>query len=498
MKMWACVVVMIAALGCGTETIPAPGRAAGAAEGALDTFIGDRSIQIDLLTAAGDANLFAGPDPADGTASVDLPPGPGVFIDWDDLGGNLAEHQIQDLDVGGRDPSSFPRSNECVGVSGVLSKMDLTYVAAASNDELVYFAVQRSDNSGDAGYYWLFTKKPPLQQAGAAPCKTAETRLLYDLSPGDVLLAGHFKPSASEPLLQVLLSKKSAAAVPATAAIDFTDASQWGPAPDAITVAVNTTITDPGSLGAAGVKALAGADLGAELFAESAVPLSVFTGGPACGATLFGSVITRSSGAGGTSPDLKDLSGPAAFNFGPVTATAVLAGSCDGSLGFAATVAEGAGAASCAWTFVDAGGSSVGASSDCSGSLALPPGTYTGTVSVATASGCSAAAVSASAEVAAPISVSLELAAAAQSCPDMASDAAVYEAVVSGGLPPYSFAWSGAPCVGSSCAIDPADGDFCAAASISVAVDDASPLCPAVSSEVETYSKVTIVEASNN
>ena len=33
---------------------------------------------------------------------------------------------------------------------------------------------------------------------------------------------------------------------------------------------------------------------------------------------------------------------------------------------------------------------------------------------------------------------------------------------------------------------------------ISVAVDDASPLCPAVSSEVETYSKVTIVEASNN
>ena len=41
--------------------------------------------------------------------------------------------------------TSFPRSNECVGSSQVLSKMELTYVASANNEKYAYFAVQRSN-----------------------------------------------------------------------------------------------------------------------------------------------------------------------------------------------------------------------------------------------------------------------------------------------------------------------------------------------------------------
>lgn len=201
----------------------------------LNTFISD-SIQIDQKTpgtaSPEDANLFPGADPADGTASYNVPAGgPGTYIDWTNLGGDLANHRLLDLDgPGGRDPTSFPGSNECVGPSKVLSKMDLTYVASANNNQFAYFAVQRSDNNGDAGYYWIFNKKEPHLNPGEAPCKAGQSRLLYDISGssggslGDVLLAGHFKPNGT-PLLKVFHAKKSINNVPANAAIDFTDAT---------------------------------------------------------------------------------------------------------------------------------------------------------------------------------------------------------------------------------------------------------------------------------
>src|SRR5262249_20627922 len=61
----------------------------------LNTFI-DRSLEIDRLSGGpGDANLFVGLDPADNTASAQLPTGgPATFIDWDDLGGDLANHRL--------------------------------------------------------------------------------------------------------------------------------------------------------------------------------------------------------------------------------------------------------------------------------------------------------------------------------------------------------------------------------------------------------------------
>src|SRR5205085_762011 len=76
-------------------------------------------------------------------------------------------------------------------------------------------------------------KKTPHQNAGEAPCKTT-TRLLYDISgpgdaggaQGDVLLAGHFKPSATLPLLTVYRATRDANNVTAVDAIDFTS-SLW-------------------------------------------------------------------------------------------------------------------------------------------------------------------------------------------------------------------------------------------------------------------------------
>src|SRR5262249_39856456 len=200
----------------------------------LNLFISD-SIQIDqagsALTAE-DANLFVGNDPADGSPSFDKPPGgPGNYIDWNDLGGSISDHVVYDWDYSatkGKDPTAFPQSNECVAAAQVLSKMDLTYVAAASNTKFAYFAVQRSDNSGDAGYYWVISKLSPRLVAGpAGPCSAGQQQLLYDLSVGDVLLGGHFQPSATTPALRVWKAVANRTGVTAIDALNFNDATLW-------------------------------------------------------------------------------------------------------------------------------------------------------------------------------------------------------------------------------------------------------------------------------
>jgi hypothetical protein len=466
----------------------------------LNTFIQD-AIQIDDLDGSGDANLFLGDDPADGSASVDLPASARTFIDWNDL--DPSQHVLRDLDGDdGRDHSSFPQSNECVNSSKVLSKMDLTYVASANNHEYAYFLVQRSANNGDAGYYWLFTKKPPKMIMGGGPCKASQAQLLYDISGpgpgggGDILLGGHFSPSGG-PLLTVYRAAMSQDDVPATDAIDF-EGPLW--APDATGIAnavVNTTITDPGVLGSEGVKSMSGSALGEELIAEAAVPLSVFTSGSACGATFYGSVITRPSGSGGTSPDLKDLAGPALFNFGSTEAHAELTGSCDLTLGYSAGATgpdgEPVAGATCEWEFSD--GSTA---SGCAGVKPASPGVHSATVVVSDAtSACVDDADAGSATVYAPLSISLDLDDGSLSCP-MDSDAVTYTANVSGGTGASSVSWTGASCAGASCTLDPSDSDFCASYEISATVSDDLGLCASATSETETYSKQTTVNASNN
>lgn len=123
-----------------------------AASGLLLNTFDSRCLQIDQLASPpADANLFTGNDPADGSASANLPVcTSGAYIDWDNLGQDLSNHRLLDCPgdpaqcSGGKDPTSFPRSNECVGTSSVLSKMDLTYVAASSNSQFAYFAVRPS------------------------------------------------------------------------------------------------------------------------------------------------------------------------------------------------------------------------------------------------------------------------------------------------------------------------------------------------------------------
>jgi hypothetical protein len=585
-----------AQLGCGrpeTDSAqPASGQAALTSLPTLNTFIAN-SLEIDQLgtgLSPADANLFLGADPADGTASAQKPTGgPATFIDWNDLSGNVANHRLQDLSLpSGKDPSSFPHSNECVGTSNVLSKMDLTYVAAANNNKYAYFAVQRSNNNGDAGYYWLFTKLPPQMISGQSPCGTGESRLLYDISVGDVLLGGHFKPNGT-PLLRVFKATQNSSGVTAVSAINFQSAL-WLEDPNGVAAAaVNTTITSPDSLGTDGVLALSGGNLGPEIFAEAAVPVSIFTGGNNCGAVFFGSVITRSSGSGGTSPDLKDLAGPAIFNFGDISATAEirptctldvefevtgatgsdgtpivnptcewtfddgttatgcsgitaltagsrtgtvkvtdsangctdtvttapitvcsplsleadLVGTCEGTFTFSAVPAGGCGGVTYSWLFPGGGIVTPSSSTDASGTATVDTGgaTYSGTVTATDTRTdgliCTAAA-SDDTVVYMPIQVSLALAAAAQVCPAMTDDSAQYQAVVTGGTGNYTLGWNGASCSGFACVINPADNAFCYSQSLSVTASDDSGLCPAATSETESYSKLTVVNVSDN
>lgn len=470
----------------------------------LNTFI-NSSLEIDQVTPGSlqpqDANLFTGNDPADGTASKQAPTGgPGSWIDWNDLGADVANHRLLDVDLqSGKDPTAFPQSNECVGAANVLSKMDLRYVAAANNNKYAYFGVLRSNNNGDAGYYWLFTKKSPKMNAGEAPCNAQQQRLLYDIGVGDVLLAGHFHPNGS-PLLRVFTAKSAQNNVTAVNAVDFTS-NLWAEQNSAVSaVAVNTTVTAPGALGHDGVVAMSGQNLDTEVFAEAAVDLAVFTGqSNQCGATYYGSVITRSSGAGGTSPDLKDLAGPALFNFGSVTATATLTGGCSNSLAYSATGLGMDGQPlqnpTCAWVFDNGAASSA----SCSGVLSVAPGTHSAVVTVTDGnSACQATGSASGAQVFSPLGISLALQSSAPTCPSMSSDAVSYAANVTGGTGQNSIAWTGATCSGATCTVDPPDSQFCSSGTLQATVSDVAGVCPPATSEVETFSKVTIVTASDN
>lgn len=423
-----------------------------AVEGVLNTFIDD-CLQIDQLGAGpGDANLMVGDD-TDGSASRDYPtPCAGDWIDWVTLSSDIENHRILDADLpSGKDPTAFPGSNECVAPANVLSKMDLRYVAAANNDQYAYFGVLRAANNGDAGYYWLFTRKPPEMILGQAPCGPAEKRLVYDISGpsgdgavGDVLIKGHFKPS-SEPLLQVFQAQFDADDQGAVDAIRYnrTD-GLWVEVPSAVAaVAVNTTKTDADGYGKVGVKSLSGAFLDTELFAEAAVHLDVFTGGELCGATFYGSVITRSSGSGGTQPDLKDLAGPALFNFGAAEAAAHIEPTCgldvdlvlDSATGFNGQPIENP---HCVWEFDDGTvyeNDEEGES--CDPTIAVTAGARVATLTVTDpVSGCGDTIVTDEINVAPPLQISAELTATCSASFDFDVD------VAGGSGAGVAFSWS--------------------------------------------------------
>lgn len=595
----AAVFIAASVVGCSGEPEVVVGNQESSANqiATFNTYI-NQSIEIDQLgsTPPQDANHFVGADPADGTASAQQPTGgPTPYIDWDDLKATIQNHQLVDLDDDkGKDPSSFPLSNECVGTSSVVDKMDLAYVATANNAKYAYIAVARKKKEGDAGYYWLFTKKEPRLTPGEAPCKPAQSRLVYDITGpsasggGDILLLGHFKPNGT-PFLEVYRATQDMNNVDAVSAIDFTS-GLWQKDPAGVAaVAVNTTNTAPGALGAQGIISLDNGNLEPEIFAEAAIPMTVFTSGSPCDVTFYGSIISRSSGSGGTTPDLKDFVGPALFRFGGVDIDASLSPSCDQEFGYTATATSTDGTdltnVTCSWSF-----SNGMTSSSCNGTLTgVTPGSYTGTVTVTdpvttcsktittesvavyppisviadltatcqssftysgsvsggsgsgfvyswkfegpgTITPTDTAALSGSAAVSAPgndytgtltvtdprdglncqgsgsdaampyapLAVVLNLTGSPQQCPTMSSDAVTYSAAATGGTGVYAITWTVPGCSGAQCIIDPSDSLFCTSQSVQAMVNDSSSgLCDPASSEVETYTKVTTVTATD-
>jgi hypothetical protein len=400
----------------------------------VNTYVGEY-VEIDEINGGpGNANLQVDGNTTPATSD----PSP-TWTDWTNI--DPTGHRF--LDVSDPDTSSFPRSNSCVGTSKVLSKMDLTYVGLANNQEYAYFAVQRSNNNGDAGYYWLMTKLAPAMKGPVAPCKAGESLLEYTISPGDVLLAGHFKPS-SDPLLRVFIAQKGAT-MDGVAAINYLDTSLWLEDNSVIAaVAVNTSNTAPGTWGSAGVakQALASnGDLEPQLFAEAAIKTSLFTGGNICGAKFYGTVITRSSGSGGTTPDLKDFFGPEEFSFGDVSAEMELTGTCEETFKYCAKLkgidGQPVQSPTCAWTIVNkATGSPITPPTDCCGTFTVAPGTYDVSVKVTdSGSPCS--------ETKGPqtIKVYPKLTATASLTPTCTSTFD-YAGQGNDGKAPYTYAWS--------------------------------------------------------
>ncbi len=427
----------IALFSCGPEDQTQTQVGQGKAGSALtNTYIGDY-IEIDEVNGGpGDANLVV-----DGHQLPLATAANPTWTDWDEI--STGTHQF--LDISSPDISSFPRSNGCVGTSQVLSKMDLTYVGVANNQEYAYFTVQRANNNGDAGYYWLMTKLAPESLGVAGPCKAGEDYIEYTIQKDDILLAGHFQPSGS-PLLRAFRAINAAPVkLDAVMAINYQDASLWFEDNSAIAaVAVNTSAVDPGTWGSQGVskQALTAAGyLEPELLAEAALKTSFFTGGSVCGAKFYGSVITRSSGAGGTTPDLKDFFGPEEFSFGDVSAEVKLASTCDQKLDYCATLTGIDGnpvqSPSCSWTIKNKiSGALVTPPADCCGKLALSPGAYEVSVVVADPqSPCS--------ETKGPTDVIIypQLSAQATLTPSCASSFGYTGSGVDG-LAPYSYSWA--------------------------------------------------------
>lgn len=458
------------------------------------------------------------------------------------------------------------------------SKYDIVQAYLANNQDNLYFGMERRGNNGTTAFDFEFNQLAPMAletcvQEPNVPCRSV----------GDILFTFEMQGSG-----------KSGSASPHIYTWDGSTYVEG--AADGIISSINQ-VTDTaggpwGHVDRHGDWVLGNLDRYA--FAEASAPIELLPGVDTCGGKAFVQVRTRSSST--PNSDLKDTTRVFEFLFNSVVAEASLAPSCDQGFSFTASGQDADGNPItdpvCSWTFTEAGGA-VLTSSECSGFMAAPVGTYSGEVEVwsaadeackgttdagsvdvhpvmtvtadleatcvsavnytATGGGsnpagatyawtfvaddgvsttnpststdregaftvgtngvsytgtvvatdartdlvCTATA-SDSATPYGPISVDLLLTAEAQTCPTMTSDAATYTASVTGGDGNYAYAWTGLPCNGTICTIDPTDGDFCHDRSLYVTVTDGSGLCGAATSETETFAKVTVITASDN
>jgi hypothetical protein len=376
--------------------------------GELDTFIGaGKDIQIDQDSnsdvVGANANLVPGTDPADSPPgpSFNLPAAlttPATYIDWQDLGGSLANHQLLDV-FAAKDPSAFPGNSSCVGAANNPAKDELLYVGLANNNDFVYTNVLRASSLGDMGYTWLFTKEKP-KCAASGRC---DNLLTYDITAGDVLLFGHFRTGTAK-LLAAYKAQINSPGTLATDAISWGTSSLWGTAdPTAVSaVAVNTDLTFAGAWGNLGVKSpKTGADgqpaLEDHIFAEGAVRTSTFGSNGVCGQNYWVTVISKSSGNTSDGADVKDFIGPKKVNFGSISVVANVRPNCDGTVDLQATLSGTSGSVSCKWydgdPTVEANKIFESPTCDTIHGVSLPEGSHSITVKVSDAgdggTGCS-------------------------------------------------------------------------------------------------------------
>lgn len=238
------LVVSLSVLGCSrSEPPPQPpitltDQAPALIEGALSTYIGaqvfleidrqpdsdcdggvpngtcsDAEEQLpncptDCGEKAADANLFVGPDPADGSASYQRPEPPAPFecpvgetcwMDWTEL--DPARHRTWDR-YAAKDLSAFPQKNACVGDANNPDKQELTWAGVANNLHYGYFSVKRATGNGDSAYFWHINKIAPTFTPGpttfvdlggsSQSCALGQQYLSFDITIGDFLLVGEF------------------------------------------------------------------------------------------------------------------------------------------------------------------------------------------------------------------------------------------------------------------------------------------------------------------
>ncbi len=363
------------------------------------------------------------------------------------------------------------------------SKYDLTQAYLANNQDSLHFGMERRGNNGTTAFDFEFNQQAP-ESAGCIqnpliPCRTT----------GDVLFTFVMQGAGN-----------SGSAVPHVYQWSGTTFGELTQLPDGVRSSINTVIAAHppwGRVDQHGDWVLE--DFPKFELAEAIAPISLLPGVDECGGTAYVQVRTRASSTANS--DLKDTSKVFEFQFNSATAEASLTGSCDGTFAFAAVGKDADGEnlvnPTCAWTFQGPDGTST--SADCAGTLPSSPGTVSASVVVTPegSAGCAVTVDAGTVELLGGLTIELELTGAGESCPDMTTDGVTYTANPGGGNGAYTVAWSNTDCgTDATCTIGSGSG-FCHDETLSATVTDSSGLCPPVNSELETYSKVTTVTASD-
>lgn len=304
------------------------GQPGAVAQGDLPTIsgnIGDNAIEIDDLdddpNTTPDANLEEGPNPA---TDPDLPFIVGAtYIDWNDLApAGPGEHVFFDPSGPTDDSFAGTSTRSCLQPAhSAPQKEDILRVYMADNGEYLYFGLADLSPSGDSRHVILFHKNP-LQLGESCAGDGQQVRL--QLTSDDKLIRATFKPSANEPASQVYSVVSPGSTMFIDEAANYSDGALWTPTAAVANFAVNLSDLND-ELGG-------GVNVPAETFGEGAVALSDL-GVPACGASYYVSIITRSSGSGGG--EAKDFVG-GVYNFPSIYITGSVTPSCQAEFGYSA------------------------------------------------------------------------------------------------------------------------------------------------------------------